>query len=164
MFRFVKNFAFYLGVSLVLVAFSPVCSLAMDNEGGEEESGEESGIRIGLNETWDNIRNGVRLVLKYNADEGLFKGTIENTTGEIIDRVRVEVHLSNGIELGPTETMTLVPGAKKAVELKAGNQKFESWTTHSETGSGEHGEKGEGGENGENGEHGRERGGEHGLI
>ena len=43
-----------------------------------------------------------RLILHYDAASNSFKGTVENTTSGVLDRVRIEVHLSNGTELGPT--------------------------------------------------------------
>ena len=48
------------------------------------------------------VRNGARLILSYDAASNSFKGTVENTTSNVLTRVRVEVHLSNGAELGPT--------------------------------------------------------------
>ena len=64
--------------------------------------GEESNIRLALNEQYDEIRSGARLILTYDAQTNSFKGTVENTTDETLKQVRVEVHLSNGKELGPT--------------------------------------------------------------
>ena len=116
---------------------------------GRRESGgeEEGGKRLGKNETWDETRNGARLILAYNAATRSFKGTVQNTTSKTLSRVRVEVHLSNGAELGPTKRTDLKPGAKIPVELSAANQKFSWWTTHPEHGSGEgHGPGHEGGE------------------
>ena len=66
------------------------------------ETGEESGTQLALNEQYDSVRNGVRLTMVYNEQENSFNGTVENTTGETLRDVRVEVHLSNGLELGPT--------------------------------------------------------------
>jgi hypothetical protein len=131
---------------------------ARDAEGGGE--GEESGTELALNETYDTIRHGARLILAYDAQSNTFKGTVENTTTETLERVRVEVHLSNGKELGPTTPAALAPGAKRAISLKATSTGFTGWSAHPEIGSNEH-SHGEGGD----GEHneGREReGGEHG--
>ncbi len=129
-----------------------------DRDGGEHggESGEESGVEFSLAETYDNIRNGARLILAYDAESNSFIGTVENTTEETLDRVRVEVHLSNGTELGPTTPADLKPGEKMDVKLPATNKPFERWTAHPEVGSNEHGHGEEGGE------HGGEVSGEHG--
>ena len=79
----------------------------------------------------------------------------------------MEVHLSNGTELGPTTPVDLAVGQTIEVMLKAPNTAFTGWNAHPESGpghgaGGEHGGEGDaGGESG--GEHGsgRERGGEH---
>jgi len=42
------------------------------------------------------------MILAYNAESDAFVGTVENITEDEISQVRVEVHLSNSAELGPT--------------------------------------------------------------
>ena len=109
------------------------------------DAGEESGTIFTLDEIFDELRNGVRLVISYDAAANAFSGTIENTTDASIQQVRVEVHLSNGVELGPTPTVSLAPDETREVRLDATGQDFEAWSAHAETGSGEHsGEEGEG--------------------
>lgn len=127
-----------------------------DSESPEGSGGEEAGTEFTLNEQYDNTRNGVRLVLAYNAENSSFDGTIENTTDESLEKVRVEVHLSSGVELGPTPPVNLAAGEKRDVRLIAEGNKFERWTAHPEVGVNEHGH-GEGGEHGDG-----EGGGEHG--
>ncbi|WP_419933791.1 MBL fold metallo-hydrolase [Candidatus Palauibacter sp.] len=102
------------------------------DEGGEEGEGEESGVYIGRADTWDVTRRGARLMLSFDPAQGAFTGTVENTTGETLCAVRVEVHLSTGTELGPTERTDLASGASTAVELAAGGEAFERWTAHPE--------------------------------
>lgn len=114
-----------------------------DREGGE---GEESGTALALTDRYDSVRNGARLILAYSAVTNSFVGTVENTTSDTLERVRVEVHLSNGKELGPTTPANLAPGEKIDVELNATSQGFDGWTAHPEVGSGEHGHAEEGGE------------------
>ena len=97
-------------------------------------SDEESGIELALDETYDQVRNGVRLVLSFNPDVNSFNGFVENTTGETLERVRVEVHLSNGVELGPTTPVDLAPGEIQDIKLSAKNFEFDSWTAHPEVG------------------------------
>ena len=58
---------------------------------------------------------------------------VENTTDATVCAVRVEVHLSSGTELGPTERRDIAAGESGAVELPAGGEDFESWTAHPET-------------------------------
>jgi hypothetical protein len=104
--------------------------------GGEHsgEGGEESGTEYALNQTYDSVRNGVRLVLSYDLQTNSFIGTVENTTERTLERVRVEVHLSNGSELSPTTPIDLKPGEKSPVRLPAGSTDFEKWTAHPEVG------------------------------
>jgi hypothetical protein len=76
--------------------------------------------------------------LAYNAQSNSFNGTVENTTDKTLERVRVEVHLSNGKELRPTTPADLAPGEKRDVTLKASNLGFDGWSAHPEVGSEEH--------------------------
>ncbi len=133
------------------------------DEGGEGE-GEENGTELSLTDTYKEVRNGAHLSLSYDKDSNSFIGVVENRTSETLDRVRVEVHLSNGTELGPTKAVSLAPGEKSIVTLKATRKSFTTWSTHAEVGSNEHqGENGEGheGKSEHKGE-GSEKGGEHG--
>ena len=118
------------------------------------DGGEEGGSMLALDETFDKVRNGARLVLSYHAAQSAFIGTVQNTTTATLQEVRVEVHLSNGVELGPTEPVDLPAGATHPVTLDAAGQTFTGWVPHAEVGpqsgaggegGGEHGPGGEGG-------------------
>ena len=98
------------------------------------EGGEESGAQFALGDTFDEVRAGARLVLSYDLAANVFKGKVENTTGATLSRVRVEVHLSNGIELGPTTPVDPAPGQVVEVTLPASSQPFASWSAHPEVG------------------------------
>lgn len=102
--------------------------------GGEahDEEGEESGVYIGAAETWDVVRGGARLVLAFDSDANAIVGTVENTTGETLCAIRVEVHLDSGTELGPTERVDLPAGQTTNVNLPTGGEAFESFTAHPE--------------------------------
>ena len=107
---------------------------------------------------------GARLILKYDPAGNSFKGTVENTTNGVLDRVRIEVHLSNGTELGsPTTPRDMAPGEVVAINLRATQASFTGWTAHAEVGTGGEGSE-MGGEHQGGGEHSgdRESGGEHG--
>ena len=139
-------------------------------EGGSEGSGGEgsgasgaagseegSGANLALDETFDAVRGGARLILSYDAAGNAFTGTVKNTTSGVLPQVRIEVHLSNGVELGPTTPVDLQPGQVLAVNLPATAALFTGWIAHAEVGSGgeaggEHGSGSQGGEGG--GEHG----------
>ena len=122
---------------------------------GTETGGEEgSAAKLALDETFDQVRGGARLILSYDAPSNSFRGTVENTTSNVLSRVRIEVHLSNGTELGPTVPVDMAPGQVLAVDLAATPEPFTGWIPHAEVGSSEGGgEHGSGGD-GESGEHG----------
>ena len=101
-------------------------------EGEHGEEGEESGVYIGRGETWDVVRRGARLVLKFDAASNSFVGTVENTTASTLCSVRVEVHLSTGTELGPTPRTDLPSGQKTDVTLATEGEAFDTWTAHPE--------------------------------
>ena len=66
-----------------------------------------------------------------------FTGTVRNTTGQTVRDVRVEIHLSNGVELGPTRRVDPGGGETGPVELDARGRTFGIWgTVHVELGSG----------------------------
>ena len=116
-------------------------------EGGEEG---ESGTQYALADTAEEIRSGIELSISYDSTREVFSGTMTNTTDETISTVRVEIHLSNGVELGPTPTVDLAAGESSEVELDASSQTFTTFSAHVEIGSGEHG-SGHSEEEGENG-------------
>ena len=116
------------------------------DEGGNESVGDEdeegSGANaLALDETYDAIRSGARLILSYDAASNSFKGTVENTTNDVLDRVRIEVHLSNGAELGPTTPTDMAPGEVLEINLSATQASFTGWTAHAEVGGGGEGER-----------------------
>ena len=120
-----------------------------------EGEGEEDGTMLARDEVYDVVKKGTHLVLKYDVEAKAFLGTVENVSEEMLTRVRVEVHLSTGKELGPTVQADLEPGEKREVELLVGDEDFETWSTHAEVGDSEHSHEGEG-------EHSNEGEGEHG--
>ena len=100
-------------------------------EGGEGER-EEAGPRIAIEGTHDEIRKGSRLILSFDKESSYFIGTVENLTEKTLTRVHIEVHLSNGAELGPTEPIDLESGKKADVKLSTEGQSFEWWKAHAE--------------------------------
>ena len=162
-----KTLATLIALTALLVGCSDneVMNVVMDSM---QPSDEESNVQLTLTDTYDEIRGGARLILAYDAQSNSFKGTVENTTNQTLTRVRVEVHLSNGIELGPTTPVDMQAGQIIDVELKATDVSFDKWAAHAEVGgSGEGNEAGEhaneaSGEGNEAGEHANEASGEHG--
>jgi len=108
-----------------------------------EGEGEEEGTTLGRDDIYDTERKGTHLVLKYDSEAKAFTGTVENVSDEILDRVRVEVHLSNGTELGPTTQVDLRPGEQREVSLAVESDDFDGWSTHAEVGDSEHSHEGE---------------------
>ena len=141
-------------------------------EGGSESGAESassgseegSGATLALDETFDAVSGGARLILNYDAASNSFIGTVENTTGSVLSNVRIEVHLSNGTELGPTTPVDMAPGEVLPVNLPATQASFAGWIAHAEVGAGDGSQSGgEGdGEHGGRGESGGESRGEHG--
>ncbi len=128
-------------------------------EGGEGSGGGEGGSaanQLAPDETFDMTRSGARLIMNYDAQSNSFKGTVENTTNNVLTRVRVEIHLSNGTELGPTTPIDVAAGEVVAIELTSTQASFTGWVAHAEVGSGE------GGESGGDGPEGAETGGSEG--
>ena len=127
-----------------------------------EDEGEEDGTMLGQDEVYDVVEKGIHLVLKYNKEVKAFQGTVENVSDELQTHVRVEVHLSNGMELGPTVQADLEPGEKRNVLLGPVTEEFEGWSSHAEAGDHEHSHEGEHGHSHGEGEHSHSHGeGEH---
>lgn len=102
-----------------------------------EAAGEEPPDQLTKQQSYDRQRAGARLILTYDADSNSFSGTVQNTTDVVLDRVRVEVHLSNGVELGPTTPADLAPGQDLYVALASSPPPFETWSAHVEVGGGD---------------------------
>ena len=142
-------------ILFTILAILAIAVSACASDGGAVTTGEEeSGTEFELDESYDAVRNGARLVLHHDAQSNAFLGFVENTTENTLKQVRVEVHLSNGVELGPTTPADLDPGERIDVSLAATSKDFDGWTAHPEVGEGgedghgegddEHGEEGEG--------------------
>jgi hypothetical protein len=150
-----KNLSRYSMQLLLIIMVAGMALIISACTSSSGSSDEESGVELARDETYDQVRNGARLVLSFNPDNNSFNGFVENTTGETLERVRVEVHLSNGVELGPTTPVDLAPGEIQDIKLSAKNFEFDSWTAHPEVGGSstenghregedEHGQEGEG--------------------
>ena len=100
------------------------------DEHGEE--GEESGVYIARTASWSETRNDSWLQLSFNSASNSFVGRVSNTGNEPLCDVRVEVHLSTGIELGPTERTGVPYGGSINVTLPSGGEEFTTWTAHPE--------------------------------
>lgn len=122
-------------VALALIA----CGNTPVNSGEEGESG----TQYKVSDTAQENRQGISLTMNYHTDREQFVGTLTNTTNATVGDVRVEIHLSNGIELGPTSRVEMPAGQTRDVSLDAKGQNFDRWSVHIEMGSGEHGSGGD---------------------
>lgn len=160
-----KNTLITILTALLIASFSLGAGLLLA-DGGSGGDSEESGVTLALDEIFDAIRNGVRLVMFYDTTTQSFIGVVVNTTTHAIPAVRVEVHLSNGVELGPTTPGDLTPGEARLVTLSTDSTPgFDGWTPHAESGGGEGGGEHSSGSESGNGEHdsgGESGNGEHG--
>ena len=113
------------------------CLVLLGCNGSPTEPSEagESGTQYQIGDTARETRAGVELVMSYDTGTETFRGTVTNTTSAAVADVRVEIHLSNGVELGPTPRVTLAPGESRAVTLDARGQQFTTWSVHVELGS-----------------------------
>ena len=91
--------------------------------GGEEEIL----TRLAPDETFNQLRAGTRLVMSYDPAINAFTGTVQNTTSYRLLNVRVEVHLEDGTELGPTPPIDLAPDEVQQVELQSTVPSFIGW-------------------------------------
>ncbi|MCY4420687.1 MAG: hypothetical protein OXC42_05485 [Gammaproteobacteria bacterium] len=103
---------------------------------------EESSVRLMQGQTFDMVRLGARLILKFDAANQQFIGTVENTTNAQLDNVRVEIHLFRAgqsmayEELGPTKPMDLAPNQRIDITLDASGLIHADtvWSPHAEVG------------------------------
>jgi len=114
-------------VHFLALAVVAACSSTEPGEGGR---------RWDKDETATVTRSGVKLVIRYHSAEEEFRGTMTNTTSSSVSDARVEIHLSNGKELGPTLRTTLAAGESKDVTLDAAGQQFSWFSVHIELGGG----------------------------
>lgn len=129
-------------------------------EGGERGDSEKGGRGIAkLTKHVKTYKNGGKLTLQYNPATQAFIGNVKNTTSKDLPDMRVEIHLSNGVELGPTKRIKMKPGQTIPIELGAFGQNFTHWVTHPEAGVEEAHAPGDEENEHAGGEHGGERGG-----
>ena len=96
------------------------------------ESVEEYGNQLKINETFEQEINGLHVIINYHAPTSSFIGVVENTTNTNILGVKVEIYLSNAVELGPTRAIDLAPGEMKNIALLAYWQDFKEWSVIAE--------------------------------
>ena len=131
----------------------------LEHRASGREGDEEEGAYLPKMTRQDRVfANGARLILQFDPATQVFAGSVTNSTARTLPQVRVEVHLDNGTELGPTRRIDVGPGETVPVELGAFGNEFNAWVSHPEAGVEEgHGAGGEEGGEGA-GEHGGREG------
>ena len=114
--------------ALALMTILAACSNSPTEPG-------ESGTRWNAAQTARETRSGVTLVLNYDSSSQEFIGTVTNTTNATVTDVRVEIHLSNRTELGPTPRIDLAANEEETITLDASGQNFSWYSVHVEIGS-----------------------------
>jgi len=117
-------------ITLLALALLAACSSTEPGEGGRRwDKDEEATV----------TRSGVKLVIRYHSSDEEFRGTMTNTTDSPVSDARVEIHLSNGKELGPTPGTGVAGGENTDVTLDAAGQDFSWFSVHIELGGGDSG-------------------------
>ena len=87
---------------------------------------------VGLLDTQGLSLAGAEGTVSYDFITHAFTGKVENTTTATLRRVRVQVHLSNGITLGPTTPVDLAAGQVVTVTVPASSHPFTHWSAYLE--------------------------------
>ncbi len=64
----------------IFIAIAVILTTAISSCLSDAGNGEESVTKLGLEHSYDEVRNGVRLILAYDMTSNSFNGTVENTT------------------------------------------------------------------------------------
>ena len=104
------------------------------SEGGGE-SGEEANPSIPIEQPYAGMNAGQTFDFRYEADTGLFRGTVENTSDALVCASRTEIHLGTPtgvVELGPTIREDLEPGDVLQVVMYQDGPEPETYILHPE--------------------------------
>lgn len=126
-----KRSKFY-SIKIVFV----ICSILINAISAQEnpESKDTEVSQLGINDTYDGVTKGVRVILSYAHNTSMFVGSVENITSELIEATSLQVLLSNGSSLGPTVLYELEPGNKRKIEFNDEGQMFNWWIAHTTLG------------------------------
>ena len=131
-----RNIVLIISTLFLIIAVSVIAFNSNITNISNTPSDEEDSIQYNKTQTYDEVRNGIRLILRFDENLNSFVGTVENTSSAIVDNVRVEVHLSNGRELGPLPNppINLIPTQKINIDIPSTNEVFQTWNPHAESG------------------------------
>lgn len=135
-----------------------VCVLgftACNNNAGSKEDVESQAISENEESAWDLVDleaqllktdvyddtiSGVHVMVKYMLDDKYFYGSLENVGDEHVVGLKLGMHLSNGMDLGPSHGADLEPGKAGSVVIDADIKEWEKWAVYVEIGDAEGGE------------------------
>ena len=123
-----------LGLALALIGCSSGSESGYYSYSALGEDGVGPSPDLALIDTLHFHRAGAQLVLSYDWATNAFTGAVENTTKATLRKVRVEVHLSDGIRLVPTTPVDLAPGQVAAITIPAAVHAFTLWSAYPEVG------------------------------
>ena len=107
------------------------------NESGTEQG--ESGTRWAMNQTADEVINGIHAIISFDAATNSFVGTFENLNSNVAQQTRLEVHVfdanGNSTEFGPTPGVDMQPGAIRSISLPVTGSGYVEFTMHPEVGA-----------------------------
>ena len=103
----VVNFTMLLAVSLITTSCTKDDGLEEGPEGTEQGTGEgaegnhtengneqgESGTRWAIDQTADEVINGIHAIISYNSTTDSFEGTFENLNSNVAQQTRLETHV-----------------------------------------------------------------------
>lgn len=118
-------------VSLVLLVSGLLVACDDAADGGPPDESR----RFTATETWDEVVDGAHWTLSYDPSKDVFVGTVENTTQDMLEAVRLEVFLSGGEKLGPSEPQDVEAGESASVSIEVVGEPFEWWAPHPRSGS-----------------------------
>lgn len=115
--------------SAIMIALISLTGFVACNEPDNMTNG-LSALPYGLDDTCDETRDGVRLILRYDAPSETFIGTLENTTETLLQQVRIRVRLSHGVDV-LTPHFHLDPGESGDVSFDVSNARgFTTWDAY----------------------------------
>jgi len=102
---------------------------------GIDIRGNEDSLELGLGDSYDVTKDGVRLHMEYDQAANFFVGSVSNTTADTIENVRVRILLSNGTELGTSTPIILKAKMTRPLKLQAPVNIFEKWSAYVSVGN-----------------------------
>ncbi len=95
---------------------------------GEVREGVDQSYKMAVSESFDEVINGAKITLNCDARVGGVVGTVQNKAAVAIEKVTIDISLSNGLKLETVTFENLQPGESKSVEILAENGLFNRWT------------------------------------